>query len=601
MTSHSCEHNNNADPGKLPVTYRRRMSHRCALLVLGLWSLAALADYFDDVGYSALQAEVGASLEDGTGVPVGHVEAAVTVNGTQAWYPNPGSGEFSGKTLTDVSGAPDSVYSGHATSVGKKFYGNTQSTSGGVTSILVYLADHWVGTGFLRSSTAPGLKPPPLPSASRVSNHSYVGSAGSADTDILARLDWVIETDEMLHVAGFNGTNTSPLMGSAYNVISANDTAHPTSNGSASGGGIYVAGRTKPELVAPESNTSGATPRVASAAALLVDLAHNSPSLSTDPVSVSMINRNGDTIYNAERTEVIKAALMAGADRSTSNTTSVDITDYRVNAIDQTANGLDRRYGAGQLNVYDSYQIIAAGEQNSEEDQPAGMGMVAASGFDYDPAFGGAGGSNAAATYYFSPTPEALRLTASLVWNLDIDGGSAFSFDGTGTLYDLDLVLFDVTDPGNWVLVASSTSTIDNTENLWLLLDPGKDYALRVQPGTGQAAFNWDYGLAWRLESLPVPLSIDPVVLPDAYWNEAYPPQTLTATGGQPPYSWTIIAGALPPGMTLSSDGVISGTPTVAGTASFTVQASDAASATATENMTLAIKTRGYVCGFCHQ
>ena len=601
MASHSCEHNNNADPGKLPVTYRHRMGHCCALLVLGLWSLAARADYFDDVGYSALQAEVGASLEDGTGVPVGHVEAAVSVNGTLAWLPDPTVGEFSGKTFTDVSGATPGVYSGHATSVGQKFYGNTGSTSGGVTSILAYLADDWVGDGFLRTNTGAGLKFQPQFSASRVSNHSYVGSAGSADTDILARLDWVIETDEMLHVAGFNGANTSPLMGSAYNVISANDTAHPTSNGSASGGGIYVAGRTKPELVAPESNTSGATPRVASAAALLVDLAHNSPSLSTDPVSVSMINRNGDTIYNAERTEVIKAALMAGADRSTSNTTSVDITDYRVNAIDQTANGLDRRYGAGQLNVYDSYQIIAAGEQNSEEDQPAGMGMVSASGFDYDPAFGGAGGSNATATYYFSPTPEALRLTASLVWNLDIDGGSAFSFDGTGTLYDLDLVLFDVTDPGNWVLVASSTSTIDNTENLWLLLDPGKDYALRVQPGTGQAAFNWDYGLAWRLESLPVPLSVDPVVLPDAYWNEAYPPQTLTATGGQPPYSWTIIAGALPPGMTLSSDGVISGTPTVAGTASFTVQVSDAASATATENMTLAIKTRGYVCGFCHQ
>jgi hypothetical protein len=41
----------------------------------------------------------------------------------------------------------------------------------------------------------------------------------------------------------------------------------------------------------------------------------------------------------------------------------------------------------------------------------------------------------------------------------------------------------------------------------------------------------------------------------------------LTASGGKPPYKWSISAGALPPGLTLNSaTGVISGIPTQAST-----------------------------------
>ena len=59
---------------------------------------------------------------------------------------------------------------------------------------------------------------------------------------------------------------------------------------------------------------------------------------------------------------------MAGADRITSNPVSANITDYRAIVANQTSNGLDRRFGAGQLDIFTSYEMLLAGEQQSLED-----------------------------------------------------------------------------------------------------------------------------------------------------------------------------------------------------------------------------------------
>jgi hypothetical protein len=57
----------------------------------------------------------------------------------------------------------------------------------------------------------------------------------------------------------------------------------------------------------------------------------------------------------------------------------------------------------------------------------------------------------------------------------------------------------------------------------------------------------------------------------------AIAPLTLTASGGTPPYTWT--ASGLPAGLSLSADGVLSGTPGTAGTSTVTVTATDSAGA----------------------
>lgn len=64
-------------------------------------------------------------------------------------------------------------------------------------------------------------------------------------------------------------------------------------------------------------------------------------------------------------------------------------------------------------------------------------------------------------------------------------------------------------------------------------------------------------------------LAITPVALPDGIVNQSYD-EALEATGGSPPYEWEVVAGELPDGISLNpSNGILSGTPTLAGTGTY--------------------------------
>ena len=75
---------------------------------------------------------------------------------------------------------------------------------------------------------------------------------------------------------------------------------------------------------------------------------------------------------------------------------------------------------------------------------------------------------------------------------------------------------------------------------------------------------------------------------PGAVVGTAYT-DTLTATGGTTPYTWSVNAGSLPPGITLTSAGVLAGTPTTAGSYTFSVNVIDTNNGIATTSITLVV------------
>ena len=84
------------------------------------------------------------------------------------------------------------------------------------------------------------------------------------------------------------------------------------------------------------------------------------------------------------------------------------------------------------------------------------------------------------------------------------------------------------------------------------------------------------------------PLTLSSATLPAATAETAYS-QTVTASGGTPPYTYAVTGGALPAGLSLSSGGVISGTPTASGSFSFTVTVTDSSGSKVTASYTLTV------------
>jgi hypothetical protein len=74
----------------------------------------------------------------------------------------------------------------------------------------------------------------------------------------------------------------------------------------------------------------------------------------------------------------------------------------------------------------------------------------------------------------------------------------------------------------------------------------------------------------------PPPLKIASATFHSGEVGIAYAPVTLNATGGTTPYTWSVSAGAMPSGLTISTNGTVEGTPKSAGTFHFTLQVSDA-------------------------
>ncbi len=448
----------------------------CLLLLFPILGGQAQADYFDDTGYRKLVAALGNAMPDGAGISVSQIEF-----GSPHYLPQDGSGtfagggNFAGKTFTAKGGT--SATSGHALEVAAHLYGlNRNPAAGragfspGVTIIDAWLVDaagsvnSWVEEPWLTpaSNMAPLLEP------NAVQNHSWIseGGSGSAfgDNDVLRRFDFAIVRDGFLAVTGVNnGASTVPsLMASAYNNL-----AVGLSSGSHSTGGVPSflngPGRQKPEITAPLDFTSFSTALVSSAAVLLRQAANLQGGAAVHP-------------------ETLKAILLAGATKeefpSWSHTSSAP---------------LDPVFGAGELDIYNSWFILAGLAQTANLTTPrpdfawASTTLTTSTTADY--------------LVKIPPGFTGSALSATAVWNRivrDSNPGPTFTMT-VDTLANYNLSLARVPAAGSPVVLEQSLSTIENVEHLYRRQLPSGTYRIRLSLASGS---NVRAALAWRLSSI---------------------------------------------------------------------------------------------------
>ena len=184
-----------------------------------------------------------------------------------------------------------------------------------------------------------------------------------------------------------------------------------------------------------------------------------------------------------------------------------------------------------------------------------------------------------------------LRITAPLTVTtpspVNVTVGSSFTIVNTAS---------GGQTPYQWFLAQGSTPLPS-----WLTLaTDGSGFLSGTPPASGTTNFTIQVTDALQnsaVKALSIvaqtgaPLVIStPSPLPAGTVGVSYPPLTFTATGGNPPFTWTRDSGEIPLGMSLDpASGVLSGTPQISGSYPITIRVTDAAKATVTKLFTLPI------------
>jgi hypothetical protein len=458
-------------------------------VAIALMPVTTQAAYFDDVDYTKLKGRVGSATPTGAGGIVSIVESQFPATAPNSYLVDTSWAEFSsttdpsglGVSLTDGSMVARTGFSGHATGTVSQFYfGNTLSTAPGANAVVNYEANHWLSSVVLVNGSAP-----PTSQPYRVQNHSWVGSGNSStELSALRRVDYLVETDDVTLVVGannYNSMNSATWTHPTLLVYSLNSIVAGRSDGWHSRGQTnnlvgaiaYGSGRYRPDIVTPSPSTSTSTARISSAAAML-----HQPAAGTD----------------AARSEVMKAILMAGATKG-EFANWIDPTTGLVNPWNRTqTRPLDDVFGAGELNVYNSYVIQLGGKQSASTVAPSAP--VGAYGWDYQNRKSDGGVGDLYYNFEIPTGSSAADVSIMLVWNAKITDNNPDPniFSPTQSIQNLNLHFYDSTNSFMGTLLDQSISTVDNVEHIYLnSLGPGT-YTLKV---TGAA--NWDYGLAWRM------------------------------------------------------------------------------------------------------
>jgi len=165
---------------------------------------------------------------------------------------------------------------------------------------------------------------------------------------------------------------------------------------------------------------------------------------------------------------------------------------------------------------------------------------------------------------------------------------SSLPADTVNVAYNQTLQATGGTTPYTWAISSGSLPA-----GLTLVASTGAITGTPTASGTSSfTARVTDNASATATQALSIvvnaPVSITTSSLPNGTVSTAYS-QTLAATGGTGALSWSLNAGSLPAGLSLTSGGVISGTPTATGTSNFTVKATDTVNATATKALSIVV------------
>ncbi len=109
-------------------------------------------------------------------------------------------------------------------------------------------------------------------------------------------------------------------------------------------------------------------------------------------------------------------------------------------------------------------------------------------------------------------------------------------------------------------------------------------FSVRATDGAGSTAIG-----AFSLKVAPQPLTLGAAGLPHGIVSKPFPGQVLTATGGVRPYVFAASGSNQPPGLSVASDGSVSGTPLSVGVYSITVTVTDSLGAHASADFPVTV------------
>jgi len=481
------------------------------LFLAGAFSLQA--GDLDTIGVTVLR-QVDPTLT-GSGVKVAQPEAPYT--NPNEFEVNPASVGQPVSLFTYIStnggivtGYPNSagVESGHADTVGGNFYGIDHGVATNVSHVDNYAVDNYFNHYIYH-----GL---PLVNPARVVNQSFIFDpadelvANTNYDDYAAQYGTIFVSG----IAGANNVEPICAPGTCYNGI-----------GVGAYGVFYLPGpttdgRCKPDITAPDQAqvpgaVSYATAYVSGSAAILIQAANRGD--------------GGANTNAADDLRTVKALLLNGAIKPGGWTNG-------------EATPLDARYGAGLVNIFNSWKQLKGGKNAFIESTTSSSGGAHPPGpnTNNEPTLAGWDYNSISTTptqdrvnhYYFNLSGGyVFALTATLVWNKQ---------DGAANINNLNLFLYNT---ANSNLVMCSTSMVDNVEHVYLPALAAGRYDLQVlkKGSANQISTAETYALAFEMFTMQLSarLTNGNVVISWPVAPTGF--QLQSAASLNPPVSWTAV------------------------------------------------------------